>query len=70
MEAMKRRGIQTSIHYPPVHHFSAYRDGPPPELNQTEAVAHRQVTLPLYPALSDDDVLFVVEAVRDSLGGM
>jgi dTDP-4-amino-4,6-dideoxygalactose transaminase len=70
MEAMKRRGIQTSIHYPPIHHFSAYREpnaGARPDLKHTEAIAAREVTLPLYPALSEADVRAVVEAVRDSL---
>jgi dTDP-4-amino-4,6-dideoxygalactose transaminase len=76
MEAMKRRGIQTSIHYPPVHHFSAYnasssrrrpRRRSLPELPQTEGIAAREVTLPLYPALSEADVLAVAEAARDAL---
>jgi dTDP-4-amino-4,6-dideoxygalactose transaminase len=76
MESMKSRGIQTSIHYPPVHHFEAYRAlrsrrrpsrGPWPELAHTEALAAREVTLPLYPSLSEADVRAVVEAVRASL---
>jgi dTDP-4-amino-4,6-dideoxygalactose transaminase len=72
MEGMKSRGIQTSIHYPPIHHFSAYRELTArlaPDLGLTEAVAAREVTLPLYPALSETDVTMVVEAVRDSLAG-
>jgi dTDP-4-amino-4,6-dideoxygalactose transaminase len=71
MEGMKRRGIQTSIHYPPVHRFSAYRTSyqarSRPGLPLTEAIAAREVTLPLYPALSEANVRSVVEAVRDSL---
>jgi len=70
MEQMKSRGIQTSIHYPPIHRFSAYREltaRASPDLKLTENVAARQVTLPLYPALSENDVTLVVEAVRDSL---
>ena len=70
MDVMKRRGVQTSIHYPPIHHFSAYRTFRTEQyanLPHTEAVAAREVTLPLYPGLSEADVRFVVEAVRDSL---
>ena len=70
MEQMKSRGIQTSIHYPPVHHFTAYQDltaHAPSDLKCTESLAAREVTLPLYPALSEADVTLVVEAVRDSL---
>ncbi|MEP0805746.1 MAG: DegT/DnrJ/EryC1/StrS family aminotransferase [Chloroflexota bacterium] len=73
MEAMKTQGIQTSIHYPPIHRFSAYRDLNPPgaaNLPQTESAAAREVTLPLYPALADDDIRFVAEAVQTSLAGV
>jgi len=73
MEAMKAQGVQTSIHYPPVHQFSAYRRLNLPgasNLPQTEALAAREVTLPLYPALSDDSIRFVVEAVQTALAGV
>lgn len=68
MENMKAQGIQTSIHYPPVHLFSAYREaGSAPGLGRTESVAAREVTLPLYPALSDDSIKSVAEAAQASL---
>lgn len=70
MGAMKEQGIQTSIHYPPIHLFSAYRDmfpAAPQNLQLTESVAAREVTLPLYPTLSDASVRLVVEAVQESL---
>ncbi len=73
MEAMKAQGIQTSIHYPPIHRFSAYRDLNLPgasNLPQTESAAAREVTLPLYPALADDDIRFVAQAVQTSLAGV
>jgi len=70
MESMKAQKIQTSIHYPPVHKFSAYA-----ELDQsnrqslpvTEEVVSREVTLPLYPGLSENDVLNVVQAVQKAI---
>ncbi len=68
MERMKTEGIQTSIHYPPIHHFSAYRPQYAHlELPLTDSVVKREVTLPLYPKLSEDDVLSVVQAVKASL---
>ena len=73
MEQMKLRGVQTSIHYPPIHQFSAYQEQgsrPGLDLRLTEDVSARQVTLPLYPTLTEADVRCVVEAVRDSLAGM
>ncbi len=70
MESMKAERIQTSIHYPPIHKFSAYA-----EINQsaraplpvTEDVVDREVTLPLYPGLSENDVLTVVRAVQKAM---
>lgn len=68
MEKMKEQRIQTSIHYPPVHTFSAYADmNHKGSLTITEEVAGREVTLPLYPALSKEDILTVVQAVQKSL---
>lgn len=70
MDAMKGRGIQTSIHYPPVHLFSAYQRAGQATgslVPLTESVAAREVTLPLYPSLTQADVRSVVDAVRESI---
>jgi dTDP-4-amino-4,6-dideoxygalactose transaminase len=67
MQGMKARGIQTSIHYPPVHQFRIYRSTSGPALPLTEQIAVRQVTLPLYPAMTDADVKAVAQAVRSAL---
>ncbi len=68
MERMRAAGIQTSIHYPPVHQFSYYRRRYPGVcLPVTESVARREVTLPLFPTMSDQAVGWVVEAVVESL---
>jgi len=71
MENMKQRGVQTSIHYPPVHRFQAYRNVPGwgnPALPFTEAVGAREVTLPLYPGMKETDVEWVVDSVRQAVG--
>lgn len=69
MEKMKSEGIQTSIHYPPIHKFSAFAAGSQDNLSLpiTEDVASREVTLPLYPGLFSADVVSIVEACRKSL---
>jgi dTDP-4-amino-4,6-dideoxygalactose transaminase len=68
MESMHARRIQTSIHYPPIHRFSYYRTRDPDvSLPITESVAGRQVTIPLYPTMSDAQVGEVLLAVRESL---
>ncbi len=69
MENMKSQGIQTSVHYPPVHTFTAYDVGRGKySLPTTEDVAAREVTLPLFPLLSDENVVEVAEAVAQALG--
>jgi dTDP-4-amino-4,6-dideoxygalactose transaminase len=69
MERMKSFGIQTSIHYPPIHKFKIYDEGDAScrHLPLTEDIVKREVTIPLYPTMSEDDVLLVAQAVRDSL---
>ena len=58
MDKMKEVGIQTSIHYPPIPDFSFYQNtyGNDVELLLTFSAAKREVTLPLFPQMSFDDV--------------
>lgn len=67
MEKMKAEGIQTSIHYPPIHLFQVHRSHEPLNLNLTEEIANREVTLPLYPTMADEQIDAVVSAVIKSL---
>lgn len=63
-EDLKRQGIQTSIHYPPIHHFSAYRElNAPTGLPLTESFAARELTLPLYPSLPEAQVDIISECI-------
>lgn len=71
-EVMKSHRVQTSLHYPPIHLFKYYQDhglAPRDPLRMTEAVAAREVTIPLYATLSRSDVEYVVNAVRESISG-
>jgi dTDP-4-amino-4,6-dideoxygalactose transaminase len=73
MEGMKQRGIQTSIHYPPVHHFQIYQDEwqkRAATLPLTEEAASREVTLPLYPTMRDEQVHWVAQTVKETLNGI
>jgi len=66
---LQREGIQTSIHYPPIHCFSAFkRTGRRVYLPVTEAFADRELTLPLYPAMSVSQLSHIVETVEAALG--
>lgn len=73
MENMKAQGIQTSNHYPPVHQFYIYQQA---ELQNrhplvfTEEAAGREVTLPLYPTMQDEQAEWVVRATQQALQAM
>lgn len=71
MASMKAQGIQTSWHYPPAHTFSIYGSGSAGadgRLKVTDLAAQREVTLPLYPTMTEEQVQWVVEAARVGLG--
>jgi len=68
MDEMRKRGVQTSVHYPPAHLFSYHsKMFPGVSLPLTERFCARELTLPLYPGLADDDVGYVVSALEESL---
>jgi dTDP-4-amino-4,6-dideoxygalactose transaminase len=70
MQLLRERGIQTSIHYPPIHTFSFYRRnfcGRRARLPMTDEAGRREVTLPLHPLLTKRDVVFVCNAVKEIL---
>jgi dTDP-4-amino-4,6-dideoxygalactose transaminase len=64
---LANQGIQTSVHYPPIHGFTAYRASSARALPQTDAVAERLLTLPLYGGLTDEQVEAVVHGLLQTL---
>lgn len=67
LEAMKQRGIAVGVHYPAMHLFSLYRERGSKlgDFPVAEHIGARTVTLPLFPAMQDDDVQRVCDAVRE-----
>jgi dTDP-4-amino-4,6-dideoxygalactose transaminase len=67
-KALDAKGIQTSVHYPPIHSFTQYRSAARRRaLPQTESVADRILTLPLYGRMADEQVNAVIEAVLTAI---
>jgi dTDP-4-amino-4,6-dideoxygalactose transaminase len=62
-------GSRQSVHYPPIHTFSAYRETTRRELPRTDTVAGRLLTLPLYGRMTDTQVDAVIEALLRTLFG-
>lgn len=68
MEHLRGDGVQSSIHYPPLHKFSYYRERFPDfTLPKTEEFCNRELTLPLHPSLTEDDVEYVVASLRAAI---
>jgi len=63
----ERHGIQTSLLYPAVHEFTAYRERFGASLPQAEAIARREITVPLYGLMTDEQQDRVVAALREAL---
>ena len=66
------RGIQTSVHYPPVHCFSHYREACPDATGLTRTVdaSRREATLPLHPLLDENDIDAISDAVLCEIGAL
>ncbi len=65
---LRERGIQTTVMYPPIHRFSAYRERfPGVSLPRTELAARTQLTLPLYPHMTESELSRVGDAVEEAL---
>jgi len=62
IESMKNDGVQTSIHYPAIQGFSAYK-GTVNATPRAEYVAAHELTLPLYPTMTREEVDIVCDAL-------
>ncbi len=67
--ALANRGVSTLVHYPTPLHLQpvfASLGGRPGDLPVAERATSEILSLPLYPELRDEQVLWVVEAVREA----
>ena len=68
IQELHGRNIGSSVHFIPVHLHAYYREAfgyQRGDFKQAEYLYDRIVSLPLYPAMADDDVHDVVRAVRN-----
>ena len=68
IEELRSRGVGASVHFIPIPLHPAYKELARLPQNQCPAALAlypRLVSLPLYPAMTDEQVDFVVRAVRD-----
>jgi dTDP-4-amino-4,6-dideoxygalactose transaminase len=68
MTGLRDAGIQSSIHYRPIHTFTYYQKKyGKVRLPITEQVGQREVTLPLYPTMGEEKINLVVAQVKQLL---
>lgn len=69
MARLREQGIQTSIHFPPVHTFSYYKKilskNQARNLANTEDYGKKVVTLPMHPLLKKNDVRVICDCVEE-----
>lgn len=61
---LSKKGIQTSIHYQPVHRFKIYKDYYS-KLPITDNVAGRLITLPMYSSLKKNEIAYIVKCLSE-----
>jgi len=67
IEILKSEGVQSSIHYPAFQEFTAYKDIHLDVTPIASEISRREITLPLYPTMTAEDVEIVIAAFRKSI---
>jgi dTDP-4-amino-4,6-dideoxygalactose transaminase len=65
---LKERGIETAVHYPhPIHLQRAYQflGHSRGDFPHAERAAERAISMPLYPELTDEQVVYAAETLRE-----
>ena len=67
IEALKKRGVGTSVHFIPLHFHPYYRSRfgfTPADFPVASDAFERIISLPIYPRMTDADIRQVIESVR------
>lgn len=68
LQALADKGVACGIHYPvPIHLTEAYRflDKGPGSFPVTERCAQELLSLPMYPELTEDQIAYVAQSVKE-----
>jgi UDP-4-amino-4,6-dideoxy-N-acetyl-beta-L-altrosamine transaminase len=71
MDGLRARSVGSQVHYIPCyrHPYHAAAGWQPADFPNAEAYYRQALSLPMYPDLTDDDVVRVVKSLREVLGG-
>ena len=70
IEEMTRRNIGTSVHYKPLHRMTYYKERyrlKPEMFPNAEWVFKRCVSIPMFSAMTDEQVEYVIESIKEIL---
>jgi len=62
LKNMKKKGIETGIHYLPVHKMKLYKSNI--KLKVTEKVTKEIVTIPIHPSLKNSEVDYIIKTIN------
>jgi len=68
IDQLAQRGISTSVHFIPLHRHPYYRDTfglTSADYPNSEWVYERCLSLPIYPGMTDEEVVYVIDNVLD-----
>ncbi len=67
IEALKEKGVGTSVHFIPLYRFTYYRDlgFRREDYPESEWVFERSLSLPIFPGMTDGETDYVIESVID-----
>ena len=63
---LQEKGIQTSIHYPAIHRFTAYSSYYR-NLPVTDYVVDNEFTVPMYSALTKEKIIYICDSIKEAL---
>tara|TARA_B110000014_G_C20126522_1_gene600695 strand:+ start:8351 stop:9424 length:1074 start_codon:yes stop_codon:yes gene_type:complete len=62
LKNMKKKGIETGIHYLPVHKMKLYKSSI--KLKVTEKVTKEIVTIPIHPSLKNSEIDYIIKTIN------
>lgn len=66
VEYLYNQGIQTAVHFRPLNTMTAYKNFPVSDLTNTNEIAPKIVSLPLFPRLTDEEVDYIIKTVKET----
>ena len=64
MKKMKEFGIETGIHYKPIHEMSFYKNKKLKNLEITEKVSKEIVSIPIHPNLTENEINYIIQCIN------